>query len=133
MSHNVRLSGVTFTDLVSLGEIVNTVSEGKAKLSTDIKAFRSYFGASPCDATITLPGQYDIGLTKTKAGAYDPILESYLVRRGSCLGIPGAPLGLVQQEYALREAEYEAAQHGYTSERLSGDKGKITLRIGVPG
>lgn len=133
MSHNVRLSGVKFTDLVSLGSIINDVSKGQATLDTTSKTFRTYFGQNDkCDAAIKLPGRWDIGLTRNADGHYEPLLESALVHQGTVLGIPGAPLGLVQQEYALREAEYEAAQRGYTSERIPGDKGKITLRIGVP-
>lgn len=133
MSHNVRLSGIKYTDLGSLAAVITEVSKGQASLDTTAKTFRTYMGQNnKCEAVIKLPGRYDIGLTRHKEGHYEPILESVLISTGTVLGPVGAPLGLVQQEYALREAEYEAAQRGYTTERVSGDKGKITLRIGVP-
>ena len=133
MSHNIRLSGVKFTDLVSLGQVVNSVSNGKATLDTTAKTFRTYHGEpNKCDAAIKLPGHYDIGLIK-EGGHYTPIMESALMYgSNSILGVSGAPLGLVQQEYALREAEYEAAQRGMTTERVTGEKGRITLRCMVP-
>lgn len=133
MSHNVRLSGVKFTDLVSLGQVINEVSKGQARLDTEGKTFRTYYGQSDkCAANIVLPGRWDIGLTRNAAGHYEPLLESALVYQGTVLGVSGSPLGLVQQEYALREAEYEAAQRGYSTERIAGNAGKVTLRIGVP-
>lgn len=132
MSHNIRLSGVKFTDLVSLGNIVSEISEGKARLGVNDKTFRTYRGQSNrCDACIHLPGQWDIGLIK-QDDHYSPIMESALEYTGSVLGPQGAPLGLVQQEYALREAEYEAAQRGMTTERVPGEKGRITLRMVMP-
>lgn len=131
MSHNIRLSGVKFTDLKSLGQIVAHVSQGQASLEPQATTFRTYRGQDPsCNGRIVLPGPYDIGLKRVEGG-YEPIMESALMV-GTVLGPRGAPLGLVQQEYALREAEYEAAQRGYTTERIAGDQGKITLRIGVP-
>ncbi len=132
MSHNIRLSGVKFTDLVSLGNVIKDVSKGQARLEAEQKTFRTYRGQDPsCDAAIVLPGYYDIGLKRTGDG-YEPIMESALMYGGSILGVQGSPLGLVQQEFALREAEYEAAQRGYTASREEGKNGRITLRIGVP-
>jgi len=132
MSHNIKLSGVKFTDLVSLGKVVADVSKGQASLDTTAKTFRTYRGQSnTCDACIKLPGNYDIGLIK-EGNAYNPIMESYIQAAGSVLGPRGAPLGFVQQEFALREAEYEAAQRGMTTERIPADGGRIILRIGVP-
>ena len=119
-----------FTDLVSLGTIVSEVSKGQARLDTEAKRFRTYAGQnSNCDACIKMPGAYDIGLLKEK-DHYVPIMESAL-NWGSVLGVNNAPLGLVQQEYALREAEYEAAQRGMACERVSGENGRITLRMTV--
>lgn len=133
MSHNIKLSGVKFTDLVALGNVINDVSKGQASLDTTAKTFRTYRGQSnKSDATIKLPGNYDIGLLKAKEGHYEPIMESDLMYRPGVLGVMGAPLGLVQQEFALREAEYEAAQRGYVASREAGQNGRITLRIAVP-
>lgn len=132
MSHNIKLSGVKFTDLVSLGQVVKDVSKGEATLDAEAKTFRTYRGQpNKCDAVIRLSGSYDIGLLKDKNG-YSPVMESYLQHAGTVLGPRGAPLGYVQQEFALREAEYEAAQRGYTASRENGPNGRITLRIGVP-
>lgn len=133
MSHNIKLSGVKFTDLVALGNVVHDVSNGAARLDTTSKTFRTYRGQpNKCDATIVLPGHYDIGLHRAADGSYEPVMESALEYTGSVLGVRGAPLGLVQQEFALREAEYEAAQRGYTASREQGANGRVTLRIGVP-
>jgi hypothetical protein len=132
MSHNIKLSGVKFTDLVSLGQVIKDVSNGTATLKADDKTFRTYPGQSNnCDAAIVMPGHYDIGLLKGPNG-YEPIMESALEYQGTVLGPRGAPLGYVQQEFALREAEYEAAQRGYTASREQGPNGRISLRIGVP-
>lgn len=131
MSHNIKLSGVKFNDLVALGTIVSEVSKGQAQLET-ASTFRTYRGQSnKCDARITLPGSYDIGLLRQSEGFFEPIFESALMG-GTVLGPRNAPLGYVQQEFALREAEYEAAQRGYTATRENGPNGRITLRIGVP-
>jgi len=130
MSHNIKLSGVKFTDLSSLGVIVSDVSQGKAVLDVEGKSFRTYRGEdSRCDAVIRLLNdRYDIGLKKD-GDHYVPIMESYLNYAGTCLGPRGYPLGLVQQEYALREAEYEAAQRSFETERVTLDDGKIMLRL----
>jgi hypothetical protein len=132
MSHNIKLSGVKFTELVTLGQVIKDVSKGTATLVADAQTFRTYRGQSnKCDAAIKLPGGYDIGLLKGTTG-YEPIMESALLYTGTVLGPRGAPLGFVQQEFALREAEYEAAQRGYTATREEGPNGRISLRIGVP-
>lgn len=127
MSHNVKLTNVKFTDLNSLAAVISEVSQGKATLDVNQKTFRTYRGQSNvCDACIKLQGSYDIGL-KLKDGYYEPIMESALIYAGTDVGVRGAPLGLVQQEYALREAEYEAAQRGFSTSREIHDDGRITL------
>lgn len=129
MSHNIRLSGIVFKDVKSLAQIVKDVSNGAAVLDMGAKTFRTYMGQdSSSDGTIKLPGRYDIGL-KREANGHVPIMESALLHQAGPLGPVGAPLGFVQQEYALREAEYEAAQKGMTTTRVAGPNGRITLEM----
>lgn len=129
MSHNIRLSGVVFKDVKSLAQIVAEVSKGAATLDMTATTFRTYMGQdSTCNGTIKLPGRYDIGLKRGDLG-YVPIMESALLHSAGPLGPVGAPLGFVQQEYALREAEYEAAQKGMTTERIKGPNGRVTLEM----
>lgn len=129
MSHNIKLSGVKFTDLNLLGKIVAQVSNGAARLDQTATTFRTYPGQpNQCQAAILLPGNFDIGLLRN-GDHYTPIMESFLMGRETPVGVVGAPLGLVQQEYALQEAEYEAAQRGMVTERIAGEKGRITLRM----
>lgn len=133
MSHNIRLSGVKFTDLVLLGDVVKEVSNGVAQLDAAAKTFRTYRGQpNKCDAAIKMPGLYDIGLLRSAEGDYVPNMESALLYNNVLGDGNGNPLGLVQQEIALREGEYQAAQRGYTTERLAGDNGRKLLRIHVP-
>ena len=134
MSHNIRLSGVKFSDLALLGTVVEQVSGGKARLDTTAKTFRTYRGQSnKCDAAIIMPGMYDIGLLRAKDGNhYEPIMESALAYNSVLGDGKGNGLGLVQQEFVLREAEYEAAQRGMTTERVTGERGRISLRMSLP-
>lgn len=127
MSHNIKLSGVNFTDLALLGRVIADVSKGAATLDPAGKTFRTYNGQpNGCDAVIKLPGRWDIGLHK-KGNKWEPIFESELNYSGSVIGVPGNAMGLAQQEYILREAEYEAAQKGMSTSREVGPGGRISL------
>jgi hypothetical protein len=132
VSHNIKLSGVKITDLGLLGDVIRSVSGGLCVLDTTTKTFRTYRGEDPsCDAVIKMPGMWDIGLRK-QGDEYAAVMESALMHQKTPLGVMGAPLGLVQQEIALREGEYLAAQNGWTSERVVGEKGRITLSVEMP-
>lgn len=131
MSHNITLKGVNFKDLTMLGNVVSDLSNGQASLTKEASTFRTYRGQpNKCNARINLPGPHDIGLTQNQNGSYTPVFDPYQMSRVFAHPAhPGSPIGLLQQEYALREAEYEAAQQGYSSERIEGDNGMVTLEI----
>jgi hypothetical protein len=128
MSHNIVLKDVKYTDLSQLAQIVASVSNGQCVLDKDAKRFRTWPGQpDQCDAVIKMPGKYDIGLQK-QGNAYVPIADF------SMMGVTPLrggfhPMGKVQQEYALREAEYTAAQQGMTSSRIQQKDGTVTLEL----
>lgn len=130
MSHNIKLSNVRFTDMGLLADVVKDVSGGRATLDMNAKTFRTYAGQpNVCDAAILMPGPHDIGLQK-QGEAYTPVFDPY--RMSDVLSVPGgvSKIGEAQREYALRVAEYEAAQNGMTTERLhNAQTGTITLEI----
>ncbi len=135
MSHNITLEGVRFTDLNLLDQIVKDVSGGRATLDREAKRFRTYRGQDPtCDAVIRMShGPHDVGL-KLQGGAYVPVydpmgLDRCLVPKGYQGYERGSEIGGVAQEYVLREAEYEAAQRGYSANRVAGKNGAIVLEL----
>lgn len=130
MSHNIILANVKFTDLTMLGNVVTELSKGLAELKLNQKTFRTYRGQDgSCDHMIQMPGRHDIGL-KANSGGFSPVFDPYTmdpVFKGGTNFI-----GKLQQEVVLRQAEYEAAQNGYSTERVSGANGDVTLEIAVP-
>lgn len=131
MSHNITLSSVRFTDLDLLGSIVNDLSGGKAVLDKNAKNFRTFAGqATNCDAAIKMPGRHDVGLKLNADGkSYSPVFDPY--RMDPVFKHDGATnyIGKLAQEYALQEAEYQAAQMGAATTRVPGARGQVTLEI----
>jgi hypothetical protein len=138
MSHNIIMDKVRIRNLTLLGQIAHELSKGAGKLNVNATTFVTYPGQpNKCDAAIEHTGgdgrinrNYGIGLVRQKDGAYTLVADPY--------GLPdyyankqayNQPLGKLLQEYTLREAEYQAAQMGYTSRRLAGDKGTVTLEL----
>lgn len=137
MSHNIVLTGVRYDDLRLLGEVVNDLSNGQAKLMRNQKTFRTYPGQpTDCEHCITMPGRHDIGLRRNKEGSYDMIFDPYDMNRvfqakgGNVYGGEAA-IGALAQEYVLRAAEIRASQQGYTTTRIPGKNGNISLEIAV--
>ena len=129
MSHNIVLKGITFTDLSTLAKVVEQVSQGRCVLDKNATTFRTYPGQpNKCDAVIKMPGNYDIGLLKQGQG-YVPIADFSMMFYDNPLRGGDNHMGLVQQEYALREAEYTAAQRGMTSTRIKQKDGTVTLEL----
>lgn len=130
MSHNITLSDVRIKDMNLLGNIVHSMSKGEAKLVNPATDFRTYRGQpTECDAKIAMPGKHDVGLKKNTDGTYTPVFDPY-----SMTPVFRAPqghnmIGGLLREYALQEAEYEAAQRGFTAERVESEKGVITLEL----
>ena len=131
MSHNITLSHVKFTDLDMLGQIVSSMSDGRAKLDKTAKTFRTFAGQpTGCDAAIKMPGRHDVGLKLNADGkTYSPVFDPYAM--DPIFKHAGATnyIGKLAQEYALQEAEYQAAQMGATTQRVEGQKGAVTLEI----
>lgn len=129
MSHNIILKDVEYTDLTQLGKVVAQISNGACVLDRDAITFRTFPGQpDTCDAVIRMPGSYDIGLQKTVEGSYVPIADFSMMLNNPLAG-GRHPMGRVQQEYALREAEYTAAQNGMSSTRISQKDGTVTLEL----
>ena len=128
MSHNIVLRGVKYTDLSQLRKVLAKVSDGQCVLNTERTQFRTWTGQPDrADAVIEMPGNFDIGLKKDGMG-YVPIADFSYMNQNPLMG-GGNPMGKVQQEYALQEAEYTAAQQGMTSSRISQKDGTITLEL----
>lgn len=138
MSHNITMDKVRIRNLNLLGQIAGELSKGAGKLNVNAKTFATYPGQpNKCDAAIEHTGgdgrfnrNYGIGLLKQKDGSYTLVADPY--------GLPdyymareayNQPLGKLLQEYTLREAEYQAAQMGYTTRRMAGEKGAVTLEL----
>lgn len=150
MSHNVTIEGIKVTDKVALMMAVNELAkEGRTISFRDGPgaSFRAWGGReNPCDFAVRIDGgQYDIGFRKGRDGAYEPILESYL-RDGvtqspvSCSFTPGKDnpenrsrqaIGVLMQRYAVCLTEREAAQKGYTAQRMKGDNDSIKVAVTV--
>lgn len=129
MSHNIILRDVKFKDLAQLARVVEKVSNGQCVLLKDAQTFRTYTGQSnKCDAAIRMPGNYDIGLLKGSDG-YAPVADFSMLYGNNPLQGERNPMGRVQQEYALQEAEYTAAQQGMSATRVNGANGTITLEL----
>lgn len=129
MSHNIVLKDVKFTDLNELSRVIDQLTEGQCILIKDATKFRTFPGQSDrCDAAIRMPGDYDIGLQK-RDGGYVPVADFSMMMRSNLLAGGGHPMGKVQQEYALREAEYTAAQNGMSATRLPQKDGTVTLEL----
>jgi hypothetical protein len=137
VSHNIVLTGVRYDDLRLLGEVVKDLSKGKATLKRDQKNFRTYSGQpTNCDHCIAMPGRHDIGLRRNKEGSYDMIFDPYgmdnvFQAKGGKYIYGESAIGAVAQEYVLRAAEIRAAQQGYTTNRIPGKDGNISLEIAV--
>ena len=130
MSHNIVVKGVRIKDTDLLAKIVTEMSKGAASLDMTAKLFRTermLGGTNPCDGTINLPGSYDIGLHKTGDSfslTFPPGISRVLAGQSR-----SNPIGGAMQEYALREAEYAAAQDGRETNRIAGKNGTVTLEV----
>jgi len=137
MSHNIVLKGVRYDDLRLLGDVVKDLSSGAAKLVRNQKTFRTYPGQpTNCDHCITMPGPHDIGLVKNKEGSYDMIFDPYAMDRvfnakGGAHIYGKSSVGALAQEYVLRASEIRAAQQVYTTTRIPGKNGAVSLEITV--
>lgn len=150
MSHNIALSGVRITDLKELADVVRVVGQGQARFMPNQKTFRTYQGQSPvCDHAIVLAGSnYDIGLRRESDGSYSLLADFTMIAHGSPFRARGVDYhqflrsatnydqaaaqfatGALQQEYALRKAEEQAAKMGRRATRIPGKNGSITLEI----
>lgn len=131
MSHNITLSGVKFTDMSLLGEIVRDLSKGQAHLDMRATIFRTYAGQpNKCDAAIKLPGKHDIGLKKNADASYTPVFDPYDMMPVFRADKGFSMIGELQREYGLQQAEYEAAQNGFSTERVTDHKtGTIVLEL----
>jgi hypothetical protein len=130
MSHNVTLSDVKLKDMNLLGNIVRDMSQGQAKLVNPASNFRTYRGQpTGCDAKIVMPGKHDVGLKRNSDGSFSPVFDPYAMT--PVFRAPGGQnmIGGLLREYALQEAEYEAAQRGFSAQRVEGEKGVITLEL----
>lgn len=130
MSHNITLSGVKITDLSLFGKICAELSNHQAKLVNPATTFRTYPGQpDKCSAKIEMPGRHDVGLIKNEDGSYSPVFDPY--RMSTELKSPYGRnyIGSALQEYALQEAEYQAAQNGMSVTRILGEKGTVTLEL----
>ena len=129
MSHNIRLDNVRFKDLALVGQILKELTAGVCVLDASAKTFRTYLGQpNKCDAAIRMPGNHDVGLLKQN-GAYVPVFDPYTMSPVLKSPYGSNFIGRLAQEYALREAEYEAAQRGMSATRIHGEKGMITLQL----
>lgn len=124
------MTGVKFKDMSLLGTVVKELSSGAASLDMNARTFRTYPGQpNKCDATIKMPGRHDVGLTKQADGSYSPLFDPYGMDNVFTLPMGNNRIGAIQREYAMREAEYQAAQNGYTTQRVEGKNGTMTLEI----
>jgi len=133
MSHNVTMSGVKIKDLNAFGQVVRDLSKGEAKLVNPASNFRTYRGQdTTCDAKIEMPGKHDVGLKKNADGSYTPVFDPYAMSpifKNPHGDSAKSYIGLLMQEYTLREAEYQAARNGYTPNRVQGANGVTTLEL----
>lgn len=130
MSHNITLSDVKIKDMNLLGNIVADMSHGQAQLVNPAANFRTYRGQpTHCDAKITMPGKHDVGLKRNSDGSYTPVFDPYAMTPIFRAKGGNNMIGGLLREYALQEAEYEAAQRGFTATRVEGAKGVITLEL----
>lgn len=112
------------------GSIVSEMSNGAAKLVNPASSFRTYRGQpTQCDAKVHMPGRHDIGLKKNADGSFSPVFDPYAM--APIFRAKGGTnmIGGLLREYALQEAEYEAAQRGFTATRVPGEKGVVTLEL----
>lgn len=130
MSHNITLTGVKITDLSLFGKICAELSNQQAKLVNPASTFRTYAGQpNQCAAKIEMPGKHDVGLTRNEDGSYTPVFDPYCMSQALKSPHGTNYIGAALQEYALQEAEYQAAQNGMTSTRVEGAKGMVTLEL----
>ena len=130
MSHNITLTDVRIKDMGLLKNIVQQMSEGKASLVNPASNFRTYRGQpTGCDAKIEMPGPHDVGFKRNVDGSFSPVFDPY--QMDQVFQAPGGHnrIGGLLREYALQEAEYEAAQRGFTAQRVEGQNGVITLEL----
>jgi len=113
-----------------LSKIVHEMSKGEAKLTNPASNFRTYRGQpTACDAKIEMPGRHDVGLKRNSDGSYTPVFDPYSMSTIFMADKGHNKIGALLREYALQEAEYEAAQRGFTAQRVEGEKGVITLEL----
>lgn len=134
MSHNIVMKNIQIKDLDLLAKIVADMSGGKALLDKTKKTFRTermLGGTGKCDACIVLSdaNSMDIGLLKQATGGYSPVHAAMGMSNIFRATGGRSPIGGLLQEYALREAEYQAAQNGFGSERKTQSDGTITLEL----
>lgn len=130
MSHNITLTNVRLKDMNLLGNIVKEMSNNTAALDMTATYFRTYKGQpTGCNGRITMPGKHDVGLKRNTDGSYTPVFDPYAM--SDIFKAPNGHnyIGGLLREYAMQEAEYEAAQRGFTSKRVPGDKGVVTLEL----
>lgn len=133
MSHNITLSGVKIKDLDMLAEAAKNIAGNTVSLDKTATSFRTYPGQpTQCNARINMPGKHDIGLRRNGDGTYTPVYDPYglnhIFRAEYQIG-KEAYIGKLLQEYALLEAEYEAAQQGMTTSRVPAENGTVTLEL----
>lgn len=135
MSHNIILSGVRYDDLQLLSDVVRDLSKGQASFKRNQKTFRTFPGQpTDCDHCIEMPGRHDIGLKRNAQGSYDMVFDPYGMDRvfqaqGGDYIYGETAIGALAQEYVLRAAEIRAAQQGYTTQRIPGKNGNVSLEI----
>lgn len=112
-----------------LASIVTQISKGVASLDMTATSFRTYHGQpTNCDARINMSGPHDIGLKKNADTSYTPVFDPYSMSATFRAENGRSMIGELQREYGLQQAEYEAAQSGYSTERVSDQKsGVISL------
>ena len=131
MSHNIVMNNVRIKDLDMLGRIAKEMSNGAAILDKTAKTFRTermLGGTGKCDAVIKMPGDLDIGLL-LKNNAYSPVMGSMGMETTFRAKGGHNKIGGLLREYALQEAEYEAAQQGMSATRVEQANGTITLEL----
>lgn len=80
MSHVTKLTGVVISDLRAVrAAVAELVSKGVSitLVENEKPRVHGYDEAPICDYVLKLSGQYDVGLKKNDAGAYEPYLDVY--------------------------------------------------------
>jgi len=151
MSHNVLIKGIAFTNLALVEKAVQELISEGARVSFAIGTLgkpvfiRGWRGAKETvDAAIhNLDGQYDIGLRlDPKTGKYSIVTESMLhsspigaaqdaltVEGDVCCRVDHAATiaGKLSQRYNILQDEQTARSLGYSTRRIFGKAGVISL------